>query len=117
VNDLLQAINRTSEIIECEQAKVDLQKIMGLCSFDLEKILSMDPEFLKASSFACAISPVWMHEHSTPVMAHKVACCGGIGGVAPAVLHQLACKPLCATWHPMVCQPVSGRATSQSPWR
>ncbi|KAI3439001.1 hypothetical protein D9Q98_001413 [Chlorella vulgaris] len=43
----IKAINRTSEIIECEQAKVDLQKIMGLCSFDLEKILSMDPEFLK----------------------------------------------------------------------
>ncbi len=52
VNDVLQAINRTSEIIECEQAKVDLQKIMGLCSFDLEKILSMDPEFLKARSVA-----------------------------------------------------------------
>ncbi len=42
-----QAINRTSEIIECQHSKVDLDRILGLQSFDLEKILSMDPAFLE----------------------------------------------------------------------
>lgn len=111
VNDVLQAINRTSEIIECEQAKVDLQKIMGLCSFDLEKILSMDPEFLKASSFALCDFKQWVHEHST---SRKVVPVAG----ACEVLHTLACMPLCdAPWHPMVRQPLSATVTTQSPWR
>ena len=44
---LLQAINRTSEIIECQQSAVDLDRILGLQSFDLGKILDMDPAFLK----------------------------------------------------------------------
>ena len=42
-----QAINRTSEIIECTQARVPLDRILGLQSFDLEKILAMDPAFLR----------------------------------------------------------------------
>ncbi|KAI7840476.1 hypothetical protein COHA_005777 [Chlorella ohadii] len=46
VIDRIKAINRTSEIIECTQARVDLDRILGLQSFDLEKILSMDPAFL-----------------------------------------------------------------------
>lgn len=43
----IQSINRTTEIIECQHSKVDLDRILGLQSFDLEKILSMDPAFLK----------------------------------------------------------------------
>ena len=42
-----QAINRSSEIIECQQSAVDLDRILGLQSFDLGKILDMDPAFLK----------------------------------------------------------------------
>lgn len=51
-----QAINRTSEVIECQQAKVDLDRILGLQSFDLEKILGMDPEFLAVRAPAGAPS-------------------------------------------------------------
>lgn len=44
-----QAINRTCGVIECQQAKVPLDRILGLQSFDLEKILDMDPAFLKVA--------------------------------------------------------------------
>lgn len=53
---LLQSINRTTEIIECQHSKVDLDRILGLQSFDLEKILSMDPAFLKVGPGAPQIS-------------------------------------------------------------
>jgi hypothetical protein len=43
----LQSINRTVEIIECQHAQVDLNRILDLHSFDLDRILSMDPEFLE----------------------------------------------------------------------
>lgn len=52
-----QAINRTSEVIECQQAQVDLERILGLQSFDLEKILGMDPEFLQVGLAAPAQRP------------------------------------------------------------
>lgn len=53
----LQAINRTSEVIECQQASVPLDAILGLQSFDLEKILAMDPAFLKVAGWAAGAAP------------------------------------------------------------
>ncbi|KAL4434344.1 hypothetical protein ABPG75_000785 [Micractinium tetrahymenae] len=53
----IKSINKTSEIIECRHSQVDLGRILGLQSFDLEKILSMDPEFLKVTgSLVCMLS-------------------------------------------------------------
>ncbi|EFN51669.1 hypothetical protein CHLNCDRAFT_49195 [Chlorella variabilis] len=43
----IKAINRTTKVIECQQARVELDRILGLQSFDLEQILAMDPAFLK----------------------------------------------------------------------
>ncbi|GAB4816668.1 hypothetical protein N2152v2_003714 [Parachlorella kessleri] len=47
VIDRIKSINRAVEIIECQHAQVDLGRILGLHSFDLDRILSMDPEFLE----------------------------------------------------------------------
>lgn len=42
----LQAINRGAEVIECQNAQVDLDKILGITAFSLDKLLEADPDFL-----------------------------------------------------------------------
>ena len=54
-----QAINRTTEVIECQQARVELDRILGLQSFDLEQILAMDPAFLKVWGWGGGGGGVW----------------------------------------------------------
>jgi G3E family GTPase len=42
----VQSINRSAELIECQNAQVDLEKILGITAFSLDRLLDMDPEFL-----------------------------------------------------------------------
>jgi hypothetical protein len=44
-----QEINRGVQVIECTQAAVDLDLILGQHAFDLERILAADPQFLTVS--------------------------------------------------------------------
>mmetsp|Transcript_702 Transcript_702/g.2063 ORF Transcript_702/g.2063 Transcript_702/m.2063 type:complete len:350 (-) Transcript_702:46-1095(-) len=37
------AINNFAEVIECERSRVDLSKIIGISSFDIERCVDMDP--------------------------------------------------------------------------
>jgi G3E family GTPase len=41
-----QAINRGAEVIECQNAQVDLDKILGITAFSLDRLLEADPDFL-----------------------------------------------------------------------
>lgn len=41
-----QSINKVADIIETQQSKVELSKVLGIKAFDLEKMLEQDPEFL-----------------------------------------------------------------------
>lgn len=41
-----QEINKPVEIIEGSYSKFDLDKVIGIGAFSLEKILSQEPEFL-----------------------------------------------------------------------
>eukprot|EP00879_Flechtneria_rotunda_P001441 GHRR01001594.1.p1 GENE.GHRR01001594.1~~GHRR01001594.1.p1 ORF type:complete len:376 (+),score=110.97 GHRR01001594.1:404-1531(+) len=42
----IKAINRSAELIECTNAQVDLEKVLGIKSFSLDKMLDQNPEFL-----------------------------------------------------------------------
>jgi G3E family GTPase len=46
LNFELQAINRGAEVIECQNAQVDLVKILGISAFSLDRLLEADPDFL-----------------------------------------------------------------------
>lgn len=41
-----QAINTGADIIECSFAKVDLDRVLGIHAFSLDRLLIKDPEFL-----------------------------------------------------------------------
>ena len=43
----MQGINGTAEIIQTTNSSVDLDKIIGRNAFSLQKILDMEPDFLK----------------------------------------------------------------------
>jgi len=45
----IKAINASCEIIRTSHSQVDPKKLLGLSSFSLDRILEMDPEFLKSS--------------------------------------------------------------------
>jgi hypothetical protein len=49
----LQAINRGAEVIECQNAQVDLGKILGITAFSLDKLLEADPDFLVSEGVRC----------------------------------------------------------------
>ena len=46
----MQGINGTAEIIQTTNSDVDLDKIIGRNAFSLQKILDMEPDFLKVPS-------------------------------------------------------------------
>jgi G3E family GTPase len=43
---LPQAINRSAELIECTHAAVDLDRLLGIHAFSLDRLLQQDPDFL-----------------------------------------------------------------------
>lgn len=43
---LPQAINKSAQIIETTYSKVDLDQLLGIGAFSLDKILAMEPDFL-----------------------------------------------------------------------
>lgn len=43
---LSQNINKPVQIIECQYSKVDLDQLLGIKAFNLDKLLEKDPEFL-----------------------------------------------------------------------
>ncbi len=45
----MQNINGTVELIETTKSDVDLDKIIGRNAFSLQKILDMEPDFLKVT--------------------------------------------------------------------
>lgn len=46
VKDDIRSINSYAEILETQQSKVDLKKILGVSSFAVEKTLEVDPNFM-----------------------------------------------------------------------
>jgi hypothetical protein len=42
----LQNINKTVEIIECTNSQVDLDRVLGISAFNMDKMLEQDPQFL-----------------------------------------------------------------------
>ncbi len=43
----IRKINHFAEVIECERSRVDLKKIIGINSFDIEKCIDLDPVLFK----------------------------------------------------------------------
>jgi len=46
IEDRLRSINKYAEIKRCTQAKIDVSWVLDLKSFDLERVLEMDPTFI-----------------------------------------------------------------------
>mmetsp|Transcript_28663 Transcript_28663/g.39589 ORF Transcript_28663/g.39589 Transcript_28663/m.39589 type:complete len:411 (+) Transcript_28663:192-1424(+) len=46
IKSVIKSINGFAEVIECQQSKVPLSKILGVNSFSIEKTLEVDPDFL-----------------------------------------------------------------------
>ena len=49
VEDRLRSINRGADIVRAQDAKVDLNRILDVGAFDLQRVLSDDPAFLQQS--------------------------------------------------------------------
>ena len=52
----MQGINGTAEIIQTTNSDVDLDNIIGRNAFSLQKILDMEPDFLKVPSIGTLYS-------------------------------------------------------------
>lgn len=59
----MQAINAEAEIIPTTNSSVDLNKIINIQGFSLEKVLQMDPNFLDVSHPAQC-----MHDGNLPLL-------------------------------------------------
>lgn len=46
----LRGINASAKMIECQQSKVDLNEVLSIGAFDLDKTVAMDDEFLKTDA-------------------------------------------------------------------
>ena len=46
-----QGINKGVDIFECVQSKVDIDRLLGINAFSLDKLLTEDPEFLVRNRF------------------------------------------------------------------
>lgn len=55
-----QAINRGAEMIECQNANVDLEKILGITAFSLDRLLEEDPDFLVSMRMHFGYSYGWI---------------------------------------------------------
>mmetsp|Transcript_3151 Transcript_3151/g.11375 ORF Transcript_3151/g.11375 Transcript_3151/m.11375 type:complete len:425 (-) Transcript_3151:199-1473(-) len=58
VESRLRAINAFAPVLRCERAKVDVNNVLNIRGFDLERTLEMDPEFLNIDG---------EHEHDSSV--------------------------------------------------
>lgn len=50
----MQGINASVEVINTVKCNVDLDKIINIKGFQLEKVLELDPNFLDVSASLCA---------------------------------------------------------------
>jgi len=46
VEERLRAINKYAPILKCHKASVDMDQVIGIKAFELERVLEMEPEFL-----------------------------------------------------------------------
>ena len=63
----LKKLNPSAQIYRCQQSKVEPKELVGISSFDLEKTLEMDPEFLDTEG---------EHEHDPSVSSTSVKFAG-----------------------------------------
>lgn len=61
VRDRCRAINRVAEMENTVRAECDLSKVLGISSFNLDKVLEIDPEFLLATEEDAAAHS---HDHA-----------------------------------------------------
>ncbi len=66
----LRAINATAPIHRCKNAEVDMDKILGVKGFDLERVLQINPHFLEADAHE--------HEHNEDVYSVGIAIPGDL---------------------------------------
>ncbi|KAK3235221.1 hypothetical protein CYMTET_54548 [Cymbomonas tetramitiformis] len=70
VKSTIASINGFAEVIECQQSKVPLAKILGVGSFSVEKTLEVDPDFLDGADSQPAKKTKKVHDLS------QVGSCG-----------------------------------------
>jgi len=71
VRDELRSINAYAEVIETQQSVVDLDRILGVSSFSVEKTLQLDPAFLEEEAAAeCADEACTDASHGHSHAAH-----------------------------------------------
>jgi G3E family GTPase len=66
----LRAINATAPMHRCQNAEVDMDKILGVCGFDLERVLQINPHFLEADAHE--------HEHNEDVYSVGITIPGDL---------------------------------------
>lgn len=65
----IRAINTQANILRCEQSRVDPNQLINMGAFDLDRVLKMDPEFLKTDG---------EHQHDASVTSVSVSFEGEI---------------------------------------
>lgn len=58
----IRSMNRLAKVYRTERSKIEIEKVMGLGGFDLERILEHEPDFLKAASKTLAVPEIHDHE-------------------------------------------------------
>lgn len=71
---LLQAINLNAKLIECTNVVVNLEKVLGISAFSMDRLLEMDPDFL-VRNLHCLFRIVHKGNaacmHAQPASIHK----------------------------------------------
>lgn len=60
----IRSMNRLAKVYRTERSKIEMDKVMGLGGFDLERILEHEPDFLKAASKTLGGHEAHDHGHS-----------------------------------------------------
>jgi G3E family GTPase len=70
----IRSMNRLAKVYRTERSKIEMEKILGLGGFDLERILEHEPDFLKAASKTLGTPEHTHHEHKHDHDCHGEGC-------------------------------------------
>ncbi|WP_068086913.1 CobW family GTP-binding protein [Polycladidibacter stylochi] len=77
VRAVLQKLNPYAQVVETERCAVKLADVLDRGAFDLDRILDLDPKFLKDAASAQAHEHAHDHDHKHDDDCCSSGCCGG----------------------------------------
>ncbi len=76
VEALVRKINPYAKLVRSERCAVSLSEVLDRGAFDLDRILDLDPQFLKKAEDAHSHEHAHDHEHDHSCCDHDSSCCG-----------------------------------------